>query len=1011
MKNRTLVCSVFLLIQFVFATGIALAADSEAQSGRLSLDGQWRFALAPDEDSADAKYGKFHKADFDAATLATFKPITVPSNWTTNEEFESAHYVNGTKSEGFYLHTFDAPASMKDQRVLLHFDGVWVSAEVWLNGARVGRHDSGFTAFAFDVSKIIKPGEKNSLAVRVRQQVQTFKFDSNDDWGLPGIYRSVWLETTPRELFINSVDVRAKFDSEYRNADVAIRTFISRDEKADFFAPSPPFDVTATLTRDGKTIATQTYAAATITGAHNGRDIPITLRVTQPAAWTAETPNLHDLRIDLHYKGRLVHSWSDRIGIREVDTSGGVLRVNGRPVKLRGVGRHDEHPDVGRATRPEHWKQDLELMKAANINAIRTVHYPPAEGFVRLCDEMGFYLLEEIPLGFGGDRMLDPMMAEGMYLRIHETVARDRNRPSVIIWDLGNEDPFTANHLAGLRALKGLDPTRPTLLPFRAEEYLPPEVDILAPHYWSSTQYDALASRATRPLVTTEYTHALGPSDFGELQQRFDAITAHPAGAGGMIWTWADQGLRRPVNGRKILDPMNDKKSYTREGSELVGDKIIEDGKYVLDSHGNNGTDGIVDADRTPQRDYWETKGSYAPVRLLAERVLFAPGQSSVLIPVRNDFDFLNLNTCKFVWELHRDADVIARGETKLDAEPHNTVRLEIPTTAVTEISDHVYYADITILRADGSEMTRKSVRIGNESTPQPPAPSAKQPAAPRIEKEEEIIPATVPPSKPTGHEFLRVRVGAVCYRFDASTGQIRLITIGNKSVISGAATPVIWRPATHDERNRLDRRERQHDWDTFMLNLPPKLLSWDAQNTPEGARLTARVEYRKDDLNAFLATITYTITTDGILRIALEVEPRLDVPFIPEIGMEFDVGRHVKTFTWLGHGPLDSLANKIAATRFGWWSSAPADPLAHGNKSTLDWARLTYENGAAMHIRNAQAVRLGGDAKRGYTFRVLTNQAGAWTKNGPAEQPEWQLDLEKQKTFRGSFELVPMAK
>ncbi len=153
-------------------------------------------------------------------------------------------------------------------------------------------------------------------------------------------------------------------------------------------------------------------------------------------------------------------------------------------MKLRGVCRHDEHPDVGRATRREHWLVDIKLMKAANINAVRTSHYPPNEGFIRLCDEMGLYVIDEVPMGHGGDLMHDPSLASAALLRAYETVARDRNHPSVIIWSIGNEDPVTNLHLAVIRFVKGMDPTRPVLMPINSDDSaLPPEIDILAPHY------------------------------------------------------------------------------------------------------------------------------------------------------------------------------------------------------------------------------------------------------------------------------------------------------------------------------------------------------------------------------------------------------------------------------------------------------------------------------------------------------------------------------------------------
>jgi beta-galactosidase len=301
------------------------------------------------------------------------------------------------------------------------------------------------------------------------------------------------------------------------------------------------------------------------------------MHLRSPLHWTAETPNLYTLHVDLVEDGQVSHTRTRTIGFRQISTAGGIFRVNGQAIKLRGVDRHDEYPDVGRATTPANWRQDITLMKAANINFIRTSHYPPAEGFLDLCDQMGMYVVDEAPMGRD---MNNPSYASAAMLRAYETVSRDINHPSVIIWSVGNEDPLTSLHLAAIRTVKGLDPTRPVLMPGSGDEWLPPEIDILAPHYYKAAHYDELAGRSTRPIVTTEYTHAYGTDGFGGLEDRWKALTKHPAGAGGAIWMWADQGLQ-----------------VTRD--------IPGGGKTSVLELNPDGIDGIVGSYREPQRDYW----------------------------------------------------------------------------------------------------------------------------------------------------------------------------------------------------------------------------------------------------------------------------------------------------------------------------------------------------------------------------------------------------------------------
>ena len=449
---------------------VAVATAGAQTSQRTSLNGTWDFAFAGDGAAAE-RLARFYEAGFQGGG---FQPVPVPSNWSLLG-FEEPIYARPRQAgEGFYVRRFQAPDSLAGKRVLLHFGGVWASAEVWLNGAPLGRHDSGFTEFSYDVTRALKPGAENRLAVRVRQLTKDSAFDTNDDWSLGGIYRDVWLETMPAAAYIDRVETSTTFDDQFRDADLHIRVLVSGAQQA-------PYELRAILTGpDGKETQRTTLAVP----AHRGtaRDTLLTMHAYAPLRWTAETPNLYHLAMELAQGGTVTHTRTSAVGFRQVSTAGGVFRINGQAVKLRGVCRHDEHPDVGRATRREHWLEDLRLMKAANINMVRTTHYPPAEGFIDLADELGMYVIDEVPMGFGGEFGDDPSFMESGLRRAQETIQRDRNHPSVIVWSIGNEDPFTAMHLAAIRLVKGSDPTRPVLMPWRADDFLPPEVDIIAPH-------------------------------------------------------------------------------------------------------------------------------------------------------------------------------------------------------------------------------------------------------------------------------------------------------------------------------------------------------------------------------------------------------------------------------------------------------------------------------------------------------------------------------------------------
>ncbi|MEX0332213.1 MAG: glycoside hydrolase family 2 TIM barrel-domain containing protein, partial [Puniceicoccaceae bacterium] len=783
------------------------------------------------------------------------------------------------------------------------------------------------------------------------------------------------------------------FDASFTNADLNLRVFTFRHENDDYFAPSPPFEVTARLsTLDGE-LVTEWTETVTVMGPHNGRDVQMKIPVQRPLHWTAETPNLYNLDVELSRDGAVIHTWSDRIGFREISTEGGVFRINGNVVKLRGVNRHDQHPEVGRATRHEHWLEDIQLMKAANINAVRMAHYPHAEGFVRLCDELGLYVLNEIPLGFGGDRMGKPEFAEGMLLRIHETIDRDRNRPSVVVWDFGNEDPFTRLHLVGLKVIKGLDSTRPVLLPFRFDDNLPPEVDILAPHYWKTDDYDRLAAEARRPVITTEFTHAIGHRDFGEMQQRWEALTKHPAGAGGFIWLWADQGLKRPVGDRPVFHPMEDKDKYTREGGELVREMHAGDG-FIYDSHGNYGSDGIINADRSPQRDYWEVKAVYAPVRVLVDQLDWRPGQGAIHIPVRNDYDFTNLEGVSFDWTLYRKHLPLDSGSQRIEAEPHTTAELIIPIE-----SEHLsgeegpLYLHVSAVDSEGHRLMRQSVRLGNEPVRQPSAVAA--PVTLNVE---------------TGEDDYMIRAGQIAYTIGKGSGELEAISIDGTILAEGGSF-FAWRPSTYAERNRYDRRKNAPDWNTFMQGLEPIVEFCRLEEEASLPTIVARSVYRHDDTNAVTVDYRYSILEDGSLEVSFTAHVDMDVPELPELGLSWQPTSGLDRFIWLGQGPLESVPGKTAATCYGWWAGAPGSSLASGTKSGLDWAKLDYFSGHQLHFHGQEGVRLLQNKDGSSEFRVITKLGGAWTKNGPPEYAPWHLNLEASKVFEGRFVISPLGR
>jgi beta-galactosidase len=947
-------------ITFLLAT---IATASAQTSQVISLNGTWDFAFAADAAAADRLAG-FYQDGFQSGG---FRPIVVPSNWAL-EGFEEPIYSRTRQGgEGFYTLRFQVPDSMRGKRVLLHFGGVWDSAEVWLNSAPLGRHDSGFTGFAYDVTPILKLGE-NRLAVRVRQVTRDSAFDTNDDWALGGIYRDVWLEGMPAAQYIDRVETTTTFDAQFRDADLNLRVLVSSGRglgaqaaqpgggRGANAAPDQGYELRAILAApDGKEIQRTVLAIPPHRG--TARDTLLAMHVTAPLHWTAETPNLYRLTVELAQGGAVTHARISNVGFRQISTAGGVFRINGQAVKLRGVCRHDENPDVGRATTRENWLQDLRLMKAANINMVRTSHYPPAEGFIELCDEMGMYVLDEVPMGFGGGSGDDPSFMSAGLLRAQETIARDRNHPSVIVWDIGNENPFTAMHLAVIRFVKGSDPTRPVLMPQRIDEFLPPEIDILAPHYRPPSALDQLAAHSSRPVISTEYTHAYAEDGFGGLADSWRALTQHPAGAGGSIWMWQDQGLTR-----------------TRIGSNGQPEKYIQ---IVTD-----GWDGIVRADRTPQRDYWEARAVYAPVNVPDDPLHFWPGQGQIRVPIRNDYDFTELSTVGVHWSLMADGRELAKGEAKVNAAPHSTGFLPLPVDAIKAVAPGVaYYAHLAFLRADGSEIVERAVELqANGPAPVPP-PSPQYPV--RVRNAKTVL----------------VAAGPASYEFDPATAQLISASVGTAKLLSGSRF-TIWRPlGPNDVLNLRTPAASVADLNKYAVSVK----SWKVSEEASGIRVDAEAEHTVNEKNSFSVTYAYRIGHDGVMRVNYTVRPRVEFAWLPEIGMEFETTAGLDNLRWLGLGPLDAYPNEKTASILGVYAGRTDSETAKGMKA-IRWAELTSAQGSGFRVEGAPYIRL-----EGHNLRVLPSVTGRSEKGRRPEAAEYRLDTGPSAVFQGSFSVTPM--
>ncbi|MBN2292293.1 MAG: beta-galactosidase, partial [Pirellulales bacterium] len=512
----------------------ALKGDCAASPFFLSLNGPWQFNWAPKP--AD-RPKDFYKPEFDAGG---WKTIPVPSNWQMHgygipiyvnikypfSPSDPPHIPHDNNPVGSYRRTFIVPESWDGQRVLLHFAGVESAFYVWVNGRKVGYSQGSRTPAEFDITPYLKKGE-NLLAVEVYRWSDGSYLEDQDFWRLSGIFRDVYLLATP-SVHVADFWARTDLDDRYEDATLKLNIQLANQSKKQTRASvevvlleetrqANPSNAAGPLTQ----ITTRPVAKPWTrqVDIKPGETVSVNLeeKITNPEKWTAEAPNLYALLIVVKDdQGKVIEVIPSRIGFREVAIADGQLLVNGKPVILKGVNRHEHDPVTGHTVSRESMIRDIRLMKQSNINAVRTSHYPNVPLWYELCDRFGLYVTDEANIeshgmGYGAKSLAkDPEWKEAHLDRTQRMVERDKNHPSVIIWSLGNEAGDGVNFTATSNWIRRRDPSRPV----HYERALKgPNTDIICPMYARPGKLLEFAKKPqTRPMILCEYAHAMGNS-------------------------------------------------------------------------------------------------------------------------------------------------------------------------------------------------------------------------------------------------------------------------------------------------------------------------------------------------------------------------------------------------------------------------------------------------------------------------------------------------------------------
>lgn len=982
-----------LLLAFALAA-LASAARAEpaavypVKSGDLaiSLNGEWSFKYIPALNAGAEE--RFHQPDFDASA---WKKIRVPGNWELQGFSEPQYALELKDGLGLYRRTFRVPCEWRgERRVCLRFEGVAYGFEAWVNGKRIGASSaSAYNPHAFDVTDALLADVENTLAVRVTTKPLGWEFDVNDDWALSGIFRDVTLFSVPA-IHFTDLTTSTKLGAD-GSAELAVVVTVSRVDgeiRGKLLAP------------DGGTVSGFDLSPGDVHGRHAVR-----VKVSNPRLWTAETPMLYRLQLTLSDKGRPLQTIEERIGLREVSIAEGMLKLNGRPIKLRGVNHHDLDPETGRAVTEERMRADLELMKKGNINFIRTSHYPPHPRFIELCDEMGFYVMDEVSIGKGEEHLDDPEYRGNILARVEPTITRDKNRPSVIIWSIGNENPLNDAELEACRLAKKLDPTRPVCLPkigsYFADNHhrIPDYVDILSPHYPGNTMLRRFARSLKRPLILTEYAHALGLAT-DRIQDQWEIIQQTPTFAGGSIWHFHDQGILR--NADKPVDRSKDTGG------------VWLDAHRFYDTHGNDGCDGIVYADRTPQTDFWQTRKVYAPVRIVETRASVKSGASEVDLTVENRHDFRSLTGMRIEWSLLRNGASIQQGEMPLAAASHGKETVRVSLNIPPDAGEDVLALDIRCVDENGLRITERAVRLEFPGarldswlaeTPGNAAPKVIESGG-EIRIDHPRWNLTVNTSD--GALVIRDHAGHVLVEgIHPHPGRKLTMTEGRSAGKSNTWRDSLLREITGSDIKVTEQGNtvRLVVSGTYPRPLPKKEKQVKRSDEPLD-QLDKPVEHRKVEGEGFVGGFQADITPTGAISIRYDYVPTNAKGRFSEAGLSVVLPAGTSEFRWIGQGPFPGYPGKDQLSGFGVFHLNRGDLNYQGNRRGTEIALATNPQGFGVAlVTDAADVAI----ERYGDKTLLSHNAVISGLGNKGTTPETFINVEKTPRIAGNFMLIPL--
>ncbi len=912
----------------------ALALNREESPFYQSLNGNWFFnwVKKPADRPVD-----FFKQNYNVSGWDT---ISVPSNWQM-KGYGKPIYVNNIdhgrdpwgkldppnishdyNPVGSYKRTFSVPKTWKGRQVYLNFDGVKSAFYLWVNGKKVGYSQGSMTPAEFNVTPYLQKGE-NQLAVEVYRWSDGCFLEDQDMWRMSGIYRNVYLYST-NPVHIRDFKLTATLDATYQNAKIKLEADIIRKENQ----KGSNLSIEAFIERDGKLETLFTKAISELVK-NEKASLHQSASIKQPKLWSAETPNLYPLVLVLKQKGKVLEVQKCQFGFRDVKIKDGSFLVNGKSILIKGVNRHDMHPIHGQAVPISELHKSLVLMKQHNINSIRTAHYPNCPEFYEMCDEMGFYVMDEANMEFNvaykGNRIRSNSEWKNAFVdRMASMVERDKNHPCVIFWSLGNEACSGDNfkHMANYGRKHASD----RLIHYDKMNHIADVNSMMYPSVGRITEYGKQGGK--KPFIMCEYGHAMGNA-MGNLKEYWQNIEHYPNLIGGFIWDWRDQGLLTT----------NDKgEQYYAYGGDF-GDNP-NSGSFCLN--------GLVLSDLGSTSKLVEVKHVFQNAH--AEWA----DLSQKKIRLINKNSFLNLDAYDVNWALQKDGETVENGTWKalnIPAGQSKVVSLPIVTDKPDAKSN--YYVLISVQLKEATSWGNKAYQVANMQLPYHKAQAGVNNMSdldkPKVKATDGLL--TV-----SGTDF--------SLQFNRNNGYLTQLVYGNETIVDASKEDQFGPSvnvyegyiANHGKLNSAWRKAGLHQLEWELSD-----IHWEQIEN----RVLVHVKgVSKKGQQRIEQQWRYVIWDNGTVVVQMGIDPAISIANLPRVGIKLGIGNQYQNIEWWGRGPGENYADKKEGAFIGQWNSTVKDqyvpyarPQSCGLKSDVKWVQLSNESGKGIQFISSDVM------------------------------------------------------